>query len=543
MQRLTAISVLALLTTPPMSAQNRAWVHQLGSPLFESAVAAAPDGAGGFFTGVYCLEPFGGNPTQRPPTWLARFDGAGKAIWARKLDLSTAYSLTALAPDGAGGCFACGYGAWLGRFDAMGQTLWFRTIDSGAQDIAVSVASDGLGGALVGGRTLGSLGSANKGSSDAWFARYDSNGNSLWIRQLGTASLDALGAVVATGGGGAFLAGLTFGKLGASNPSGNSDLWLARYDAAGNPKWVTQVGSPDSDGMLGISAAPDGLGGLFVCADTFGSIAGPSSGEADVWLARFDGTGIQLWSRQLGTSQRDVPVSSISDQSGGVYLAGYSYGSFGAPGLGDSDIWLGRFDNTGNELWTTQFGTAQRDRAFALARLAPDQVFVVGETGGELGGTNAGLVDAWMARFDSGCLSTATYCTASATSIPGCQASISGLGTPSFSNPSAFTIRSGNVPGGNLGLCYFGGAAGSSPLGSLGGVLCVQPPFQRSKTHLSGGTPGYCDGQYTFTLQDLLASSPIVAVGSALHVAIWARDPANPDGYLLSNGLEFSVCP
>ena len=30
---------------------------------------------------------------------------------------------------------------------------------------------------------------------------------------------------------------------------------------------------------------------------------------------------------------------------------------------------------------------------------------------------------------------------------------------------------------------------------------------------------------------------------SVINAEIWARDPANPDGFMLSDGLEFTVCP
>ncbi len=104
-----------------------------------------------------------------------------------------------------------------------------------------------------------------------------------------------------------------------------------------------------------------------------------------------------------------------------------------------------------------------------------------------------------------GCSPTiATYCTASSTSIAGCVAALSGTGTPSMSDPTAFVISSGSVPGGsNFGIAYFGvrGPQASS-YGSQGGVLCVRPAFHRSVPRPSGGSAGNCDGSYEFTLED-----------------------------------------
>ena len=66
----------------------------------------------------------------------------------------------------------------------------------------------------------------------------------------------------------------------------------------------------------------------------------------------------------------------------------------------------------------------------------------------------------------------------------------------------------------------------------------MQSPLYRSKPKPSGGTSGACDGTYSFTLQDLIDTSPIIVAGAVINAEIWARDPANPDGFLLSDGLE-----
>jgi hypothetical protein len=41
----------------------------------------------------------------------------------------------------------------------------------------------------------------------------------------------------------------------------------------------------------------------------------------------------------------------------------------------------------------------------------------------------------------------------------------------------------------------------------------------------------------------LTRSFPIVMSCAEISAEIWARDPANADGFLLSDGLRFTVCP
>jgi hypothetical protein len=48
---------------------------------------------------------------------------------------------------------------------------------------------------------------------------------------------------------------------------------------------------------------------------------------------------------------------------------------------------------------------------------------------------------------------------------------------------------------------------------------------------------------FVTTFPDLLAPSPIVTSGATINAQVWARDPANADGFLLSDGMEVVVCP
>lgn len=41
----------------------------------------------------------------------------------------------------------------------------------------------------------------------------------------------------------------------------------------------------------------------------------------------------------------------------------------------------------------------------------------------------------------------------------------------------------------------------------------------------------------------LIPSSLLVTSGATINAQVWARDPANADGFLMSDGVEFTVCP
>ena len=93
---------------------------------------------------------------------------------------------------------------------AWNEPLWVRQLGTEHWDIAHGVATDATGNVYVIGDTLGSLGGANRGSTDAWVAKYDAAGHALWKRQLGTADQDSASGVATDAAGNVYLSGTRY---------------------------------------------------------------------------------------------------------------------------------------------------------------------------------------------------------------------------------------------------------------------------------------------------------------------------------------------
>ncbi len=142
-----------------------------------------------------------------------------------------------------------------------------------------------------------------------------------------------------------------------------------------------------------------------------------------------------------------------------------------------------------------------------------------------------------------GCPFPTVYCQPSQTSLPTCQMKLSFVHSPQASSPGDFTLKA-SAPGGNLGICIAGANGPASiPFGTLGGSVCVQPPFWRLPPKSGGGSPAFCTGLYQYSLADIAASTPLVVPGVELCTQFWSRDPANVDGFVLSDAVRFHVCP
>lgn len=538
------------------------WSRQIGTVEYDAAFAVTADGAGGSYVCGYTEGQLG---------------------------------------IGAAG----GSDAWLARLSASGQLVWARQLASGGFTSAYAVVTDGTGGAIVGGYVYGVLGVPG-GSADGWLARFDGAGNQLWMRQVGEGSWEYIRAASPDGLGGVFVTGTTFGSLfGTTN--GLSDAWLARYDSMGNRLWVRQLGSTSWD--FSYAAASDGAGGVFVAGSTDGDLGGPLVEGYDTWIARYNGNGIRLWTRHWGTSDDEEILAAASDGSGGAFVTGQSFPGLASTSTDGSDAWIARWDSAGNLLWTRPIASADYDSAYGAAS-SPGVLVVAGCTYGPLAGTTAGSFDWWAARFDDSvdcyvdldldgygsgtpvaagslpcglgyspiggdCDDTnplvfpgapelcdgidnncdgvidegliSTYCTAG-TTVHNCTPSIAGVGAPSSIAASGFDIVVSNLEGQRYGLIYYGFAQVAVPWSpASSSYRCVAFPQQRTPIVDSGGTAGLCNGELRLDFNAWRAGNPgglgnPFVAGQVFYAQGWFRDPGAPKQTNLSDGLRFTLC-
>ena len=211
------------------------------------------------------------------------------------------------------------------------------------------------------------------------------------------------------------------------------------------------------------------------------------------------------------------------------------------------DVYL--HDRTSGETtWVGQTATGEQPGGAVIPRqLGLDAQFIamIAFTGNMLPGPSP-FGSTYVREIDGCVPSLVSYCVSSSTSIPGCSAALTANGAPSLTQPTGFTISTSEVPGGALfGVGYFSlNGASANPLGTQGGLVCVAAPLVRTPPIASGGTAGVCNGSYQVTLADLLAAyGSGIEPGHLVHYATWFRDPGSSDGFGLSHGIWFPVCP
>ncbi len=229
-----------------------------------------------------------------------------------------------------------GVDGFVRKYSRAGTELWTKQVGTLFTDDVRAVAVDGLG-VYVAGSTDGAFEHASAGGFDAFVRAYRPNGSTWWVSEFGTAGMDGIRAIDA-GPSAIYVAGSTDGTFQEQVGQGGIDGFIRRLDVHGNEVWTRQFGSPGTDEVRGVDVT---AGGNFVAGSTDGAFPDQTLlGETDAFLAKYNARGVQLWTTQFGTNDFDAG-SALTANVEAVYVAGETYGAFeGQVNEGDRDAFV-----------------------------------------------------------------------------------------------------------------------------------------------------------------------------------------------------------
>lgn len=224
------------------------------------SVAVAPDGdivIAGAFTGT---ADFGSGPMPSAgdlDMFVARYDAAGKARWAKRFGGVTADIARSVAVDGKGDVlFAGSFGdaidvgggklhsagsadGIVAKLSAKGFYVWGKSFGGIGRDEALSIAVDSARHVLVAGffenaMTIGATPFQSAGDRDAFALKLGSGGDMLFAKHFGAKEDDEASAIGADGFGrvlvtGYFRTDVDFGA-GSHTSAGGNDVFLATFE-------------------------------------------------------------------------------------------------------------------------------------------------------------------------------------------------------------------------------------------------------------------------------------------------------------------------
>lgn len=160
---------------------------------------------------------------------------------------------------------------------------------------------------------------------------------------------------------------------------------------AGNPGsqefcWLRSSSSDGADAAYSVALDRAGnsyVTGVFEGTTTFGTTNLVSHGESDIFVAKYDPSGNVLWALQAGGPKADAAYGIAVDAEGNPCITGYFTGEarFGAELLettGIYDLVLAKFDSNGQLLWASTTGSSTALFGQAVAVDGKGDTYVAG---------------------------------------------------------------------------------------------------------------------------------------------------------------------
>ncbi len=416
MLRLACLPVLFLLLAAPVAAQPFTFDDALrgGGPSSDTGegIALAADGSrtvAGTFEGTATFGDVTITSAGDSDFFLVKYAPDGEAVWGRRGGTSVFNDFgTATAIAGDGSVYATGFftgiatfdgggnpdaslttfsdfDVFLVKYDAAGDLQWVRQAGGTGQDTGRDLAIDASGnvylaGGFEGTGTFGAVTLTSAGSTDAFLAKYDPSGTVVWARRGGSVEGDLAYGVAVTADGRAHLSGsfrgvAIFGSLPIQS-AGSSDVFVVQYDAAGTPVWLQGIGANGSEYTRGggIGLGPDGevyVHGSFSNTILVGGDVLVSQGFTDIFVAKLDADGDEVWGRRGGGSGTNFSAALAVDASGNALAVGYAdgTGTFADTPISTQgrDGYFAVFDREGDLLTVELLGGSSQDAATGVA--------------------------------------------------------------------------------------------------------------------------------------------------------------------------------
>jgi hypothetical protein len=302
--------------------------------------------------------------------------------------------------------------AFAAKLDSSGALTWNTFLGGSGGDSGNSVAVDANGNVYVAGYSPATWGSPVRAFSDydAFAAKLDSSGALTWNTFLGGSWGDVGYSVAVDANENVYVAGYSAATWGSPvRAFSDADAFAAKLDANGNLAWNTFLGG--SEGDVGNSVAVDANGNVYVAGNsdaTWGSPVRAFSGY-DAFAAKLTSSGALAWNTFLGGSDGDYGNSVAVDANGNVYVAGYSYATWGSPARafsGFNDAFAAKLDFGGVLTWNTFLGGGGFDVGNSVAVDANENVYVAGNSNATWGSPVRAFSsdnDAFAVKLGSAC--------------------------------------------------------------------------------------------------------------------------------------------
>lgn len=317
--------------------------------------------------GTYNLTALGNHDV-----FISKLDSSGNFVWAKRIGGSSissdAFSYS-IAVDDSGNVYTTGnfmievdfdpgpgiHNLYCSAFSDMyilklnraGDFVWVNQLPDGDSGGGNSVVASSSGSIYASGFFSGTIDcdpgpgtyflTSAGGGIEFFVAKFYSTGKINWAKKIGigrdfSIALDDSENVYSTG----FYSGIVDFDPGIDtfnlNHTNGADIFILKLDSAGDFDWAKAIGGPGPE--TGISIATDAFGNIYFTGafqDTADFNPGANSfklaskGLYDIFLCKYDRSGNFKWAKSAGGAANDVGNAVAVDPTGHAYITGYLY--------------------------------------------------------------------------------------------------------------------------------------------------------------------------------------------------------------------------
>lgn len=451
---------------------NIIWGTYFGGASLDNCTSIGSDAAGNIYMAGHTLSTsniatsgvYQSTLSGSYDVYLAKFTSSGNLTWCSYFggpNLETAY---AIYVEANGNVYVCGdtssptgvastgahqttYGggiddATLIKFDTNGQLLWATYYGGNQHDIAYALTVDSSGNPIISGHTespntsnciatAGAYSTAFVLSSDAFIAKFNSNGVRQWGTYYGDTGFEETWGVKCDASSNIIITGFSTSLSGLSTPpchqnfnAGAQDAFIAKFNSSGTTLiWGTYFGGSGDE--QGTAVEIDNTGTIFISGNTTSptGVATPGSYQTtiassdDGFITTFNTSGTQLWGTYFGGGDTDYINCMKLDNDMNLLFCGQTLSSNGIAvasayqpsiaAINNYDAYFAKFSNNGNLKLGTYYGGEANDNAKGLVVATNGIVYLCGETTSTMGISTPGSYmpvygttgDGFLARF------------------------------------------------------------------------------------------------------------------------------------------------
>lgn len=434
----------------PEPSANPDWVimDTAGGEDYDSGEEIAIDAAGNVYVvgNIAATAKFGSITKQvegENSCFVTKYNRSGVLEWVQTIGGVESAGATGIAVDSKNNVYVLGrfngltrFGnitktsvggteSFLAKFDTNGNILWVQTI--AGKVLPEAIATDKNDNPYICGYFLetvnfggisktSGLGESGSVVQDIFIVKYNAAGVFQKVETAGGKGEEFAKGISVDEKGNIYLTGYFQGTINFQGISKtvqdyrSINLYVAKYNADFEIQWVQMAQGPYM--VLGRSIEVDKNENVYVSGAVngtvkFGTIVKQAEGE-DPFVAKLDKNGNFQWVQTIIGSYLNAEDLSL-DGKGNVYLTGdfsreTTFGTISKTSAGSYDIFVAKYDPSGNTQWVKTVGGRFSDSGKGIASDVKGNIYVTGHFGetvnfGTTSKTSAGAWDVFTAKI------------------------------------------------------------------------------------------------------------------------------------------------